>query len=264
LTGPVDWINLRQTLLLAAHRTKLYDIAYWDKEAGAVNQNVSQLTKLTSHQAKLLPLNPEITVLDVGAGTGRMTLPMAKRSKHVTALEPSAKMLAILRENAFQKQAFNISYINQSLEELDTATPYDLVVASFSLFMLDLEKALLKMNQLASRAVYLFMSASPWVEEGLQKAVYGNVNSCSDFILTYNILHDIGVVANEDIHDYELILTYENIEEAATTLTERYCLPQDKRSELTEYLKANLAEQDGKLCYKRKMKAASIWWKTNK
>jgi SAM-dependent methyltransferase len=264
LTGPVDWINLRQTLLVAAHRTKLYDVSYWDKEAGAVNKNVSQLTKLTSHQVKLLPLNPDYTVLDVGAGTGRITIPMAKHSKHVTALEPSAKMLAILRENAMEKHAFNISYINQSLEALDTPVSYDLVVASFSLFMLDLEKALLKMNKLASKAVYLFMSASPWVAEGLQKAVYGKIDLSSDFILTYNILHDIGVVANVDVYDYESILTYTNIEEAATMLTERYCLPQEKRSELTEYLKANLAEEDGKLCYKRKMKAATIWWKTNK
>jgi hypothetical protein len=49
-------------------------------------------------------------------------------------------MLAILRENAMEKHAFNISYINQSIEELDTPVSYIWLLLLSSLFMLDLEK----------------------------------------------------------------------------------------------------------------------------
>jgi SAM-dependent methyltransferase len=264
LTNPVDWINIRQNMLETAHRLKLYNVNYWDKEACAVNKNVSNLTELTSHQVKLLPLSSEVTVLDVGAGTGRMTLQVAKHAKHVTALEPSPNMLTVLQENMAKQQIPNITCINQTLEEMESTESYDLVVASFSLFMLNLKTALLKLDKLSTKAVYLFMSASPWVEEGLQSAIYGDVNLCSDFILTYNILHDLGVVANVDIHPYMSTQTYSNLEEATSLFSDRYCLPSEKRVEVAQYINARLVKEKNQLVYKRKMKAATIWWKKNK
>jgi Methylase involved in ubiquinone/menaquinone biosynthesis len=260
----VDWVNLRQNVLNAAHRTKFYDVGYWDKEAGAVNKNVAKLADLTEYQVKMLPLSPEVNVLDVGAGTGRMTLPIAKKVRHVTALEPSENMLGILQENARQQQLFNINYINKPLEEIGSVSSYDLVVASYSLFMYDLEKALLTMNQLASKSVYLFMSASPWIDEGIQTAVYESPNLWSDFILTYNILHYVGIVANAEICTYTFEECYPSVEDATESFIQKYSLPLEKRRNLTEHLRANLVEEYGGFYYKRKMKVATIWWNTNK
>jgi 2-polyprenyl-3-methyl-5-hydroxy-6-metoxy-1,4-benzoquinol methylase len=96
MAGIIDWTELRQSMLLAAQRMDLYNPSYWDKKADEVNDNSSPLKTLTKNQLKRLSLSPEITVLDVGAGTGRITLPIAKRVKHVTALEPSEKELAPL------------------------------------------------------------------------------------------------------------------------------------------------------------------------
>ena len=152
MVGIIDWSQLRQTYY-ATQRTELYSMDYWDKEAYAVNENSTQWAELTKKQLKKLSLSSEVTILDVGAGTGRMTLPMAKRAKHVTALEPSEKMLAILREDARKRGIVNINYINKSLEELDASASYDLVVASFSLFMSDIKSALIKMNTLAAKRV---------------------------------------------------------------------------------------------------------------
>lgn len=210
----LDWSTIRQNLLSNANRTKFYNVGYWDKEACAVNKNMTKLSDLTDCHVKALPLSPEVNVLDVGAGTGRMTLPIAKKVRHVTALEPSEKMLGILRENAWQQQLFNINYVNKPLEEVNLADSYDLVVASFSLFMADLKKALLQMNQLASKWVYLFMSASPWIDESIQTAVYGTPNLWSDFILTYNILHETGIVANVETCTYTFEECYPTIGDA--------------------------------------------------
>ena len=46
----------------------------------------------------LTRLTPEMTVLDIGAGIGRWTVPIARKVRHVTALEPSAGMRAVLQE----------------------------------------------------------------------------------------------------------------------------------------------------------------------
>lgn len=260
----LDWSAMRQNLLATANRTKFYNVGYWDKEACAVNKNMIKLSDLTDCQVKALPLSPEVNVLDVGAGTGRMTLPIARKVRHVTALEPSENMIGILQENARQQQTFNINYVNKPFEEINTTDSYDLVVASFSLFMSDLEKALHTMNQLASKWVYLFMSASPWIDEGVQKALYGTQNLWSDFILTYNILHEAGIVANVETCTYTFEECYPTIGDAVEAFIHKYSLPPEKRSALTEHLKANLVEECGGLYYKRKMKAATIWWTTSK
>jgi ubiquinone/menaquinone biosynthesis C-methylase UbiE len=264
MAGIIDWSQLRQNALLATQRIELYNPSYWDKEANAVNENMSQWAELTKKQLKRLPLSSEVTVLDVGAGTGRMTLPMAKRAKHVTALEPSEKMLAALRDNARKQQIFNIHYLNESLEEVEVASTYDLVVASFSLFMLDIKTALTKMNALASKGVYLFLSASPWIDEGIQKVVQSNSSTWSDFIFIYNILYDAGIPANVEICDYDLRQSYLDLEDAVLKFSHIYGIQSEKKGKLREYLSENLAEEKGKLWYNRKRKAATIWWTTNK
>jgi len=62
--------------------------------------------------------------------------------------------------------------------------------------MLDLKAALKTMETLANRSVYLFMSASPWLNSDLQKRVYGAADCWSDFIFLYNILYELDIAAN--------------------------------------------------------------------
>jgi SAM-dependent methyltransferase len=257
--GIVDWSQIRQTMLLATHRIEFYDPSYWDKEANVVNQNMARLADLTKKQVKKMSIDSEFTVLDVGAGTGRMTFPMAQRAKHVTALEPSENMLTILRDNARKQHIFNIHYINKSLEDLDTTTSYDVVVASFSLFMLDIEKAIVKMNALASKRVYLFLSATPWMD-----AIHGSSGSWSDFIIVYNVLYETGIFANVDICDFEFKQSYEDLEDAVSKYAQIYSISLDKKDKLREYLSVNLVKEKGKIWDNRKRKAAMIWWTTNK
>ncbi len=264
MASVIDWRQIRQNMIAAANRSELYNPRYWNTEACAFNEDTPHWQELTKKQLKILPLSKELTVLDVGAGTGRMTLPMAKRVKHVTALEPAEKMLARLNENAQTQGIPNITYLNQSLETLELSVRYDLVVASFSLFMSDLKAALQKMDALANRAVYLFLSASPWIDKALQKAVYGTVNSWSDFIFIYNSLYDAGILANVEICTYTIKQSYANLEEAATKFLHINRIPLEKKAQLQEYLRKHLVEKDGKLWSNRKRKAAAIWWTKNR
>jgi len=265
MVSAIDWSQLRQNVLLTTQRIEMYNPRYWNKETCGINENVIQLAELTKMQLNNLPLSSKLTVLDVGAGTGRLTLPMAKHAKHVTALEPSEKMLTILKDTARKQNISNISYINTSLEDFEVISDsYDLVVASFSLFMLDIESALMKMNTLASKGVYLFMSASPWMDENMQKAVNGNLSSWSDFIFLCHILQDLGIPVNIDICDYELKQSYADFEHAVLKFSQVNHIPSKKMGALREYLHVNLVEENGKLWYNRQRKAATIWWNTTK
>jgi ubiquinone/menaquinone biosynthesis C-methylase UbiE len=265
MTGLVDWNQIRRSALLASHRCDFHNPSYWNQQAESVNNNVAQMNELTQKQLKLLPLKSEDNVLDIGAGTGRMTLPIAKRVKHVTALEPSENMLILLKENAAKENALNISYNNKSFEDFkETNTvQHDYVVASFSLFMQDIEQALLKMNSLASKAVFLFMSASPWMDPEMQRALYGTESVWSDFIFVYNILHDNRILANVAICDYNFKQSYANIDDAVSKFTQNHRLTPQVQGKLRDYLDSTIVEENGKLYYNRKRKAATIWWTTN-
>ena len=79
--------------------------------------------------------------------------------KHVTVVEPSSGMLTCLRENAINEGLNNITCINKKWEDAvpgEDLGEYDVVIASYSLAMLDIKKALLKMHKVARHSVCLF------------------------------------------------------------------------------------------------------------
>ncbi|MCL2642656.1 MAG: class I SAM-dependent methyltransferase [Candidatus Bathyarchaeota archaeon] len=264
MVSVINWTKLRQKILIDTQRTEMYNPNYWDKDANTINENLTHWDELTKKQLQQLSLSSELTVLDIGAGTGRLTLPIAKHVKHITALEPSETMLTTLKNTAQKQQTFNISYINKSLEELTTTSYYDLIVASFSLFMFDIKRALMKIDTLATKGVYFFMSASPWMDEGVQKAINGPLSYWSDFIFIYNILYSLGISANVAIHDYELKQSYDDFELAVLKLAQINNVSPKKKTALQDYLRINLVEDNGKLWYNRKRKMATIWWNKNK
>lgn len=84
--------------------------------------------------ARAVPLRPDMAALDVGAGTGLLTLALAPRVRRVVAVDSSAGMLDVLRRKA---QAADVR--NVDLFQADVAAgplppgPYDLVAAAMTL-----------------------------------------------------------------------------------------------------------------------------------
>lgn len=69
----------------------------------------SKSKERTEMEISKIELNPEYTVLDIGAGTGRLAIPIAKTVKMVTAIDPSKGMLSYLRENMEKEGVENIT-----------------------------------------------------------------------------------------------------------------------------------------------------------
>ncbi|XES76673.1 MAG: class I SAM-dependent methyltransferase [Candidatus Bathyarchaeia archaeon] len=259
-----NWVELRQQMMIDTRRTACCAPSYWEKCANGFNEKVSSLKDLTEKQLRRLPLSPEYTVLDVGAGTGRITIPVAKRVKQVTALEPAGNMLALLKANAQKANLTNLRFIQRSLEDLrvgDDVQPHDVVIASFSLFMVNLEKELVKLDALATKRVYLFLSASEWMDREIQNLVYSDsVSVKSDYIYVYNILHDLGILANVEVWDYQSMQNFRSLDDAAEKYAEQYHINPSKNSALKAYLRRILIVDNGKLWLNRKRKTATIWW----
>ncbi|MBM3650681.1 MAG: methyltransferase domain-containing protein [Alphaproteobacteria bacterium] len=74
-------------------------------------------------------------ILDIGAGTGRLALPLAERRFHVTAADPSPAMLAVLRRKAEQLGISGICTVTASAAGLPPTLRegrFDLALMVFS------------------------------------------------------------------------------------------------------------------------------------
>jgi ubiquinone/menaquinone biosynthesis C-methylase UbiE len=57
---------------------------------------------------KILEITSQHSILDIGAGTGALSLELAKYSKEVTAVDISSQMLDILQKKAVERNVNNI------------------------------------------------------------------------------------------------------------------------------------------------------------
>ena len=241
-----------------------------DKYAKQCNESLmqSQSKERAERQISKMELNPEYAVLDIGSGPGRLAIPIAKRVKSVTAIDPSRAMLGYLQENMEKGDVKSITCINKRWEDIELGVdiePHDVVIASGSLVMLDIQEALAKIDAATKRYVYLFSSAGKCMDEELWKVTYGE-NPSADYIYIYNILHDMEIYANVEISDSEFEQRYKSLDEAVNKWKEMYDMPLEKEVILRAYLSKMLVEDenDGKLCLKRKSKSAMIWWRKEK
>jgi 2-polyprenyl-3-methyl-5-hydroxy-6-metoxy-1,4-benzoquinol methylase len=77
----------------------------------------------------LREINPSTTVLDVGGGAGRFSLPLALRCHHVTVVEPSPSMRAGLHQIAAEAGIDNITIVAKRWDEAEVA-PADVVISA--------------------------------------------------------------------------------------------------------------------------------------
>jgi 16S rRNA G527 N7-methylase RsmG len=269
MVGIVNWNEFRKTMLLSTRRIQVFNNTYWEKTADNFNRNTANLNDLTQTQLSKLHLNSNDSVIDIGAGTGRLTIPIAKQVKQVTAAEPSQNMAAFLKQKAQQENLTNITHLDVSCQDLkldQNVSVHDVVISSYALFMLDIEQELLKIDSLAKKTVYLFYSASKWMDDEIQRIIFGDVVPLAlpHYIYLYNILFDLGILSNVEITEYTHQENYSNLDEALKKYRENYNVNKDKENQIVNYLNTILVrEADDQLWLRRKRKMAVIWWTKN-
>ena len=273
----INWNELWKTMRSGHYRRRAREeeedpVSMWDKMAKQFNESMTQNRERAEKQIAKIVLNPEYTVLDIGAGTGRLAIPIAKQVKSVTVIDPSKGMLACLQENMEKEEVENITCVNKGWEDVELGAdiePHDVVIASHSITILfDIQEALAKMDASAKKYSYIFTFAGRWMdggEEELWKAIYGErqrqrTQTWSDYIFLCNILHDIKIYANVEIMDSDYEQRYKSLDEAVTKWKEMRDIPAEKEDVLRSYLSKILVEDNGTLCLKRESKSAMVWW----
>jgi len=108
--------------------------AFFDSVAGRLGKDYVPGRSWKSMAEALLRLMPPMVIADLGAGEGAFALLLAQRATKVIAVDSSAKMIEVSREQALRHGVKNVEYRLGDMEELpidDTAV--DLVFFSQSL-----------------------------------------------------------------------------------------------------------------------------------
>ncbi len=97
-------------------------------------------------------LNKDLEVLEIGPGSGTLTIPLSEKVRKITCVEASKANLQILKENLKEKEIKNFELINEYWEKAKIENSFDLVVCSHFLWMVeDLEKHLERMEQFSNK-----------------------------------------------------------------------------------------------------------------
>ena len=104
----------------------VYDLVY-EESFGSFYSNLTFQTLKTIEG--LAPVGCEI--LDIGAGTGRLSIPLSEKGYLVTAIEPSEGMLNVLNQ---KNQSKTVHTYNTNIQGLDLGKTFPFVVCVFTVF----------------------------------------------------------------------------------------------------------------------------------
>ena len=110
--------------------TDIAQVEVYDKR----HQRFRDYEAFTDHIIESIGIQPDHTVIDLGAGTGAFVLNAASRCKNIYAVDVSQTMLDYLRQKADAQGIENIVYCHGGFLTYDhTTAPVDAVVSSAAL-----------------------------------------------------------------------------------------------------------------------------------
>lgn len=223
---------------------------------------------------KNIPIKNNFKILDVGAGPGTHSIPLSKMVKHITAIEPSNGMINCLRERIRENEINNISCVQKRWEDVDLTQdldcPYDLVLASFSLIMDDIELAIEKMMRASSCYVYLIWHIGMPSWEKLYVHLWKSLFQIPYYPIPkanclFNVLNQMNIYPNIETFIMDNFYSFKTKNEAYNHFKNELMLTKkNQKYVLKNYLYSTLKKENGHFILDGSSHYAIIWWKKTK
>ena len=218
-----------------------------------------------------LDINKNSRVLDIGAGPGTLAIPLAPLVKEITAVEPGAGMIEILKAHAKRVGITNINCIQKIWENVDLsrdlAGPYDIVIASLSLTMYDIRTALVKMDAASSGSVFLFWFVDmPFWERmyaDLWEPLHGNLYySGPKADCLFGVLYQMGIYADVRMLPLRKEYRFRTRGEMLAFFRRRFSTETPEQEQVVDNYIAPLIRQEGdNVVISGNSTIAKIWWR---
>jgi precorrin-6B methylase 2 len=217
---------------------------------------------------------PRMTVLDVGAGTGRFAIPLARQADRLMAVEPAAAMRQLLSDNCAAAQLTNVRIVAtawpEALAEVGSGQA-DITICSHVLYPIgDIVPFVAALEQ-ATRVgglIFIYLRAgqtTDFAPELWQELHDERLAPQPDYLDAYNVLAQMGICANLTMVKNSSLWRFDSLDEAVAAYRDRLCIHDDetaKLKRLRQRLQELAIEENGRLAISKRepAQAAIIWW----
>lgn len=206
------------------------------------------------------------TVLDIGAGTGRASIPLARLGHPVTAVEKSEGMAAALRQETAAFDDYRL--IEDAWPLSSDPGSFDVVMAAHVVYdVAPIETFIQAMAAHARRGVVLELTEShPWSPLGrYYRALHGidrPVGPTVDDLMAV-VGESVGVVPQVERWERPGGTWFESWDEIVELYRRRLVVPDDRVAEVRPLLEPDVTEIDGRLMVGDTVRhLATVWWST--
>jgi SAM-dependent methyltransferase len=271
----INWEAIQKLSMPPMPQKPETDPAWEQKFADFYNKVASMEKTYTLNQVNALPLLPEDTLLDMGCGPGRLSVPLAQRVKSVTSLDMSEAVLRYCETNARAAGLTNLTTKKMDFHDAvagENIGLHDVVICSRSVGLWDLKK----LSGFASRltAIVLFANA-PAIPQLLSNIFRGTTADQKhkqpflkfgqdrrvNYNIFYNIAYDLGYEPNVRIVEDGFAKDYETKEMAYEDIISLGNVDEDKmdiyKRNLDNYLVQN---RSGSFSFFMETRTCVIWW----
>lgn len=216
----------------------------------------------------LLPrLAPNMTVIDIGAGVGRWTVPIARKVQKVTAIEPSSRMREVLHERLASLGVTNVT-VAETPWMAARVPQHDVAIAAHSTYVSpDLLDFVRKMEQSARKSCYLALRvpAHNGVIGELSQRLRGQWHDSPNFTVGYNLLLSAGIYANVLMETPPARFWNDaTLEDAMERVKRHLRIEGDSHDAvIRECLAQRLKNVGGQYRWPDVMRSALVYWDTN-
>ena len=215
--------------------------------------------------AAWLDAHPGSSVLDVGAGTGAWAAFLAGRAGRVTAVEPSAAMVELMREGLAAAGAANVDIVARPWPDAAVG-PHDVTLCAHAMYgAADFAGFVRGLERVTRRHVFLLMRAPEpdGVMAEAARRVLGHPHDSPNFQVGYNALLQLGVFPDVVVEEGRWEpWRHASLEEALAEVKRRLGLaaasPHD--AFLAELLERRLARTDDGYVWPHGTRSALAHW----
>lgn len=270
---PTDWNQIWKDMMEKRQGVAPNCADLWDQEKHARHywETIQQLgQKRIRETISRLHVRPGSRVLDIGAGPGTLAIPLSGKVSSITAIEPSPGMMQVLQENLSDKKITNVGCIAQRWEDVDAVSeldsPFDAVVAAFSLDMPDIREAVQKMIRVCSGQIYLYWFAGVPSWTAYYQAIWPSLHGVPyqpspKFNVLIRALKQMGIHPQVEFIPTYFPIKFPSLDDALEEVSPEFAVATDSQKEiLAGFLERLLVPEGGSFVLPHFYMAGKAWW----